>query len=171
MQVEIGAICRELGLEPLPTEGGYHRVTFTSPLTIDAAGLEPAASGVRTAGTAIYYLVTSSGFSAIHRLRAPEIFHFYLGDPLEMLQLQPDGSATWHRLGSRLGAGERPQLLVPAGVWQGTRLAAGGRYALLGTTMCPGFDWRDFELGRREELVQRYPAERAAIVALTRQED
>ncbi|MGD8395108.1 MAG: cupin domain-containing protein [Candidatus Eiseniibacteriota bacterium] len=170
MESEIDAIRQALGLEPHPTEGGYLRVTFTSPIAVDAAALGPPASGDRAAGSAVYYLVTREDFSALHRLRGPEIFHFYLGDALEMLQLHPDGAATRHRLGTDLAAGQRPQVLVPAGVWQGTRLLEGGRYALLGTTMCPGFDWRDFELGRREELVQRYPAERAAILALTRQE-
>src|SRR5581483_11176343 len=99
------------------------------------------------AATAIYYLLTPDTVSAMHRLATDEIFHFYLGDPVEMLQLRPDGSHRVAILGPDLDAGQRPQIVVPRGVWQGARLVPGGRFALLGTTVAPGFDYADYETG------------------------
>jgi predicted cupin superfamily sugar epimerase len=125
-------------------------------------------AGARAAGTAIYYLLTPETFSALHRLRGDEVFHFYLGDPVDMLQLSPDGLGKWVTLGSDLESGQQPQVVVPAGVWQGSKLRPGGQYALLGTTMAPGFDVADFELGRREELLAAYPDFAEAIQGLTR---
>ncbi len=156
-----------LGLRPLPREGGYFIETFRGEAV--AAGVSDANEG-RSVKTAIYYLMTPHAFSALHRLPSPELFHFYLGDPVEQLLLFPDGTGRLVRLADDLLAGERPQSLVPGGVWQGARLAAGGDhgFALLGTTMAPGFDFADYEGGRREELTRAYPAFRALIEALTR---
>jgi predicted cupin superfamily sugar epimerase len=81
----------------------------------------------------------------MHRLRSDEVFHFYLGDEVEMLQLWPDGTGRRVGLGSDLAAGMLPQTVVPQGVWQGSRLVRGGRFALLGCTVSPGFDYADFE--------------------------
>jgi predicted cupin superfamily sugar epimerase len=132
-----------LGLEPLPGEGGWFRQTWVSP------GIDP--NGV-PAGTAIYYLVTPDSWSALHRLRDDEVFHFYLGDPCTMLMVSPEGELREIRLGSDLAAGEVVQHVVPAGWWQGTQLAPGGAWALLGTTMAPGFHLDRFELATAETL-------------------
>ena len=158
---------RLLRLEPLPGEGGFFAETYRSRETLPAGALGPGTPG-RSLATAIYYLVTPESFSALHRLRADEMFHFYLGDPVEMLQLAPDRGGRVVLLGTDLAAGMRPQILVPAGVWQGMKLAAGGRFALLGTTVSPGFDVADFELGPRETLAAAYPAFRERIAALCR---
>jgi len=154
-------IRRILRLEPLPHEGGYFRETYRSAMRVSTA------SGDRSAGTAIYYLLVPGLFSALHRLPGEEVFHFYLGDPVEMLQLHADGSSRVVVIGPDLGAGMEPQLVVPGGVWQGCRLVEGGRYALMGTTMSPGFDPKDFELGARDSLVAAYPGERERITGLT----
>jgi predicted cupin superfamily sugar epimerase len=108
-------------------------------------------------------------FSALHRLRGDEVFHFYLGDPVEMLHLRPDGTGGTITLGSAPHAGMHPQVVVPAGVWQGARIAPGGRYALLGCTVAPGFELEDFELGKRDSLVREYPAHAEMIRDLTRE--
>jgi uncharacterized protein len=158
---------RLLALEPLEPEGGCFAETYRSRALL-AAGTIPGFDAPRPLATAIYYLIEPGGFSALHRLRADEVFHFHLGDAVEMLQLGPGPDGRVLRLGGDLAAGERPQAVVPAGVWQGSRLAAGGRWALLGTTVVPGFDPADFELGRRAALVARWPAHREAIEALTR---
>lgn len=157
-----------LGLEPLAHEGGFFAETYRARETIPAGfpGLDP--PDARSLATAIYYLLTPETYSALHRLRGDEMFHFYLGDPVEMLQLDPSGEGRVITLGTDLAAGMRPQVLVPRGVWQGTRLLPGGSAALLGTTMSPGFDPADFDLGRREALLAQYPAHRARILALTR---
>jgi predicted cupin superfamily sugar epimerase len=119
-------------------------------------------------GTAIYYLLTPYTFSAMHRVPGDEIFHFYQGDAVEMLQLPPDGEGKVVVLGNDLLAGMRPQVVVPGGVWQGSRLVAGGRFALLGTTMSPGFDYSDYEAGRRADLAGRFPQFAQFIEQLTR---
>jgi predicted cupin superfamily sugar epimerase len=105
----------------------------------------------------------------MHRLPTDEVFHFYLGDAVEMLQLHPDGRGEVIRLGSDLAAGERPQVLAPGGSWQGSWLVPGGRWALLGTTVAPGFEFADYTSGRRRELIARYPDFADLITALTRQ--
>ncbi len=150
-----------LGLAPLEREGGYFVETYRGPRL---------SGTTRAASTAIYYLLTPEGFSALHRLPSDEIYHFYFGDPVELLQLRPDGTGTLCRLGPGLASGERPQWLVPAGVWQGSRLAAGGRagFALLGTTVAPGFQFEDYAPGDGAALALLYPAFARMIASLAR---
>lgn len=146
-------IIERLGLAAHPLEGGFFTETFR-----DAHS------------TAIYYLLTPDTFSEMHRLRSDEIFHHYAGDTVEQLQLFADGSGRVMRLGMDLAAGQRPQLVVLAGIWQGSRLAQGGEHgwALLGTTVAPGFDFADYEAGGRAELTEGWPEHRERIAALTR---
>jgi len=156
-------IARLLRLEP-HIESGQFVQTYRSSLNLSLEGYE----GARAASTAIYYLFTPGGFSILHRVVSDEIFHFYLGDPLEMLLLHPNGSSQVLELSSRLLEGGRPQIRVPAGVWQGTRLKAGGTVALTGATVAPGFEYADYEEGVRGVLLEEYPLECERIVALTR---
>jgi len=151
-----------LHLEPHPIEGGWFRQSYASGLTV------PAPQGQRAASTAIYYLLEESTFSEMHMLTSDEVFHFYLGDAVEMLQLLPDGSSAVYTLGPGLAAGEHLQLVVPAGVWQGTRLVKGGKVALLGCTVAPGFDYADYTNAGHEELAARWPGQAERIRALTR---
>lgn len=159
-----------LGLMPLPVEGGLFRQTWLAEDSLPAQALPPRYGRAKPAGTAIYYLLTADpdSFSALHRLPSVEIYHFYLGDPVEMLLLHPDGGGEELVLGPELEAGQHVQFAVPRGDWQGSRLRPGGRFALLGTTMAPGFDVEDYEGGVRAELVARYPAFAERIRALTR---
>ncbi len=156
-----------LHLEPLTIEGGYFRETYRSAGQIPHSAL-PTYNGPRAFSTCIYYLLTPDTFSVIHRLPGEEIFHFYLGDPVEMLQLHPDGHGEPITLGSDLRSGMTPQHVVPAHVWQGARLKAGGRFALMGTTVAPGFDYADYETGNRDELIRQFPAFSDQIRSLTR---
>jgi predicted cupin superfamily sugar epimerase len=152
-------LIRFLQLQPLPREGGWYRETYRSSLQLPVDALAPRYRGARSAGTAIYYLLTPDTFSALHRLPTDEVFHFYLGDPVEMLQLGPtdkDGGRLL-TLGSDVLAGQQVQTVAPAGVWQGSALCAGGVFALLGTTMAPGFDFADYEAADREELIAAFP--------------
>ncbi len=151
-------VIRILDLQPHPIEGGYFRRTYESSRWVES----------RRVGTAIYYLLTPDTFSHMHRLAADEIFHFYMGDPVEMLQLLPDGTGALTTIGTDLEQGMRPQVVVPQGVWQGTRLLPGGECALLGTSVSPGFDYDDYEHGDREALTAAYPEFAAQIKALTR---
>ena len=156
-----------LGLEPLPQEGGYFRETHRSDWSVPAAALPAAYGAARPLGSAIYYLITADCCSRMHRLPGPELFHFYLGDPVEMLQLHPDGSGERVVIGNRLRDGTRPQVMVPGASWQGARLTAGGEFALMGTTMSPGFDFDDFEAGERDSLQAAWPEHAGLIAALT----
>jgi hypothetical protein len=156
-----------LNLKFHPKEGGYFVETYRSDETIPEGALPKRYRNNRSYATAIYYFITPESFSTIHRLKSDEIFHFYLGDPVEMLQLWPDGSGKMMTLGSDLLNGMKPQIIVPKGVWQGGRLILGGRYALLGTTVSPGFEFMDYEAGQRECLVESYPQFQNLIIALT----
>jgi predicted cupin superfamily sugar epimerase len=147
-------IIEALGLEPHP-EGGYFSETYRHQRAV----------GDRSLCTAIYYVVTAQSPSRMHRVVSDEIWHFYAGDALEMLQLR-DG-AKIVAIGADVVAGQRPQVFVPAGIWQGARVKPGGSYALVGATVSPGFSYDDFEIGDREELVAKYPECAALITALT----
>jgi predicted cupin superfamily sugar epimerase len=160
-------IIERLKLVPLTIEGGYYRETYRAVLSIPAAGLPTDYNGDRNVSTAIYYLLTPDTFSAIHIIKSDEVFHFYAGDAVEMLQLWPDGSARVAIISNDLAAGHEPQLVVPAGIWQGCRLVRGGTWALMGCTVAPGFDYADFALANREELIALHPAHAELIEALT----
>ncbi len=159
-------LIRLLHLEPLPREGGWFRETYRSALQLPAATLAPRYRTDRSAATAIYYLLTADTFSALHRLPTDEVFHFYLGDPVEMLQLgpNPEEGGRIVTLGSDILAGQQVQTVVPAGVWQGSILRAGGAFALMGTTLAPGFDFADYEAADGTALAAAFPefAERIA---------
>ncbi len=161
-------IIRLLNLVPHDAEGGYYHETYRSAETISGEMLPSRYGGARSMGTAIYYFLTPDAFSVMHRLASDEVFHFYLGDPVEMLLLHPDGSHSVTLLGSDLLAGQRLQVVVPTGVWQGCRLVPGGRFALMGTTVAPGFEMADFETGTYEELAALYPERAEMIRQLTR---
>lgn len=148
-------------------EGGFYAETYRAAETIPAAALSARYGGDRPHSTAIYYLLTPETCSVLHRLWTDEVWHFYLGDPVELLLLRPEGTGQIVPVGTDLPIGERPQVVVPRGAWMGARLQPGGRFALLGTTMAPGFDPADFEVGEREVLQRAYPDFTEWIVALT----
>lgn len=156
-----------LHLKPLPMEGGYYAETYRSQVPLRAKALPRPTQGPRSLATAIYYLLTPETFSAMHRLPADEIYHFYWGDPVELLVLHRDGSGRVLTLGPDVLSGLHPQIVVPKRTWQGSRLAPGGRFALLGTTMAPGFDEKDFQLGSRSTLTRAYPQFRDLLAVLT----
>lgn len=160
---EAKKIIAQLGLERLPHEGGYFRRTWESAARV--------AKG-RAAGSAIWFLLTPTEFSAWHRLHAEEVWHFYGGDPVEHVQLDPQGrTLSVTVLGAEILTGEQPQLAVRGGVWQGARLMAGSRrrgWALLGCTMTPAWVESDFALGSRAELRRQFPDAAEWIHALTR---
>lgn len=157
-----GEMKKLLQLSPHPIEGGSYRRTYTSAATLTLP------RGQRAAGTAIYYLLEQGTFSEMHVLSSDEIFHFYLGDPVEMLQLYPDGHSVVLTLGHDLQVGQQVQVVVPAGVWQGTRLIGTGQVALMGCTVTPGFDFADYRNAAAEELIAKWPHEVERIRALTR---
>jgi predicted cupin superfamily sugar epimerase len=156
-------IIKLLKLQPLPGEGGFYRETYRSALRANCG-----ARTKRSLGTTIYYLITPESFSALHRISSDEIFHFYSGDPAEIFLFGTGGKYRKVILGPGIGQGQHPQFLVPGNVWQGTRLIKGGSFALLGTTVFPGFDLGDYQQGGRKELQAMYPRHKNIIKALTR---
>ncbi|MFF7872106.1 cupin domain-containing protein [Streptomyces qaidamensis] len=146
------------GLEPIPSEGGLFRQTWAGPERPDG----------RPEGTAIVALLTADDFSALHRLPTDEIWHFYRGDPLELLLLALDGTTRTVVLGPEVLRGQHVQFTVPAGTWMGGRVEAGGSWTLFGCTMAPGFTFAGYEHGDAAELTARYPAEAAGIARLSR---
>ena len=144
------------GLEPIPREGGLFRRTWAGPERADG----------RPEGTAIVALLTQDDFCALHRLPADEIWHLYLGDPLELLLLAPDGTSSTAVLGPDVLGGQHPQFTVPAGTWMGARNL--GAWTFFGCTMAPGFTYEGYEHGDAAELTARYPARAARIARLCR---
>lgn len=152
-------IIEALGLVPLEREGGYYAETYRS--------AERLGSG-RALCTTIYYMLTPGSFSALHRIPSDEIYHFHLGDPVTMLLLAPDGGSEVIALGSDPTRGLRPQVVVPGGWWQGSLLSEGGLFALMGTTVAPGYEDGDLEIAAREPLVTSHPDRWELIRRLTR---
>jgi predicted cupin superfamily sugar epimerase len=149
-------LIERFALAPHP-EGGYYRESFRAPR--DAAG--------RSASTAIYFLLPRGERSKLHRLRSDEVWHFYLGGPLVVVEIDPQGVVTETRLGHNLARGEAVQHVVPAGHWFGAYPASGSAYSLVGCTVAPGFEFEEFEMGDREDLVGLYPQAEGLIRLMT----
>jgi uncharacterized protein len=156
-----------LRLQPHPKEGGFFRETYRAADSIAAAHLPSRYGGDRSASTAIYYLLTPTSISALHRVASDEVFHFYLGSPVRMLQLGPGNTGRELILGPDLAAGQQLQIVVPHGIWQGSVLEPGGKFALFGCTVAPGFEYADYEHGNRAALMQQFPAHAEMIRRLT----
>jgi hypothetical protein len=168
-----GTLIRRFHMAPIPQEGAWFAVTYTSNDRIDGAALPARYGGQsRRVSSAIVALETPRDFSALHRLQSDEVWHFYAGAPLTMLLLYPNGHGETVTLGSNVAAGQLPQVTVPRGVWQGSmpRSRAPGSFAFFGTQVSPGFESADFEIGYRDELQRAYPAFAALIGRLTRPE-
>ena len=163
MHTDASALVKQLGLEPHP-EGGFYRETWRSSMVL--RGIRPAPGPDRAASTAIYFLLPAGTFSAFHRVTSDEAWHHYDGDPLDLHLIAEDGGHTVVALGREFARGERPQYVVPAGVWQAA-VPRGDRYALCGCTVAPGFDFADFEMPSREDLRARFPRHAEIIARLT----
>lgn len=149
----VDELVRALGLQPHP-EGGYYHETYRASAQVQTP------RGARAAGTAIYYLLPRGAIAAWHQVASDEVWHFYDGAPLTLYLLSERGLETVV-LGREVARGERPQVVIPAGVLQAglTR----GDYSLVGCTVAPGFDFADWELPPRATLLARYP-EHAELV-------
>ncbi len=169
----INRLIEHYALERLPVEGVLFKQTYRAAEMIDPCGLPARYRGEKPYGTCVIGLLTSDAdsFSSMHRLLTDEIWHFYMGDPIEMLLLHENGVAERRVLGHDIFHGQLLQTVAPRGVWMGARLLQGGVYALFGNTMAPGFTSPDFESGDRDALIAQYPAARDLITALTRPGD
>ncbi|MBU3676981.1 MAG: cupin domain-containing protein [Chitinophagaceae bacterium] len=145
-------------------EGGYYRETYRAELQIPGSEL----GTIRAVSTGIYFMLTAGNFSALHRIKSDEMWHFYGGDAIEIVELTPDGTWINTRLGKDIASGEVPQYVVKAGHWFGSCVANNAPFGLVGCTVAPGFDFADFELADRAELQQAFPAHASAIETWTR---
>ncbi|MEW5852325.1 MAG: cupin domain-containing protein [Myxococcota bacterium] len=159
---DAAALVQALDLQPHP-EGGFFREVYRAPLTLH--GLPH--GGPRAAHTAIYFLLPAGTFSALHRVASDEVWHHYDGNPVVLHLLRDDGEYSRVRLGRSIRDGERPQHVVPAGTWQAA-VPDGERYALCGCTVAPGFEFADFAMPSREELLARFPKHADVVRNLTR---
>lgn len=166
MPISYTDLIEKLQLEPLNPEGGYYRRSYETAQTVNLGkGYH------QPAGTAIYFLLTPDTFSALHWLDEDEVYHFYLGDPVELYEFDGEGRMKRTVLGQSLENDHQLQYAVRGKRWHGSRLVLGGQWALLGTTMAPGFIWEEFKLGTREELIRQYPGHQGVIESLTRTEN
>jgi len=156
-----------LTLKPHP-EGGFFRESYQSSVVIPKSVLPNTFRGSRRASTAIYFLLAGDDFSALHRLAADELWHFYAGSRLLVHSIDPNGHHNMIRLGQNADAKEQFQCAVPGGHWFGSCLEWPDSYALVGCTVAPGFDFSDFEMARRADLLAQYPQHKEVIHKLTR---
>jgi predicted cupin superfamily sugar epimerase len=166
-QLRLEQIIRKLELLPHP-EGGYFRETYRSSGAIHPESAGASYNGERNFSTCIYFLLTPESFSALHRIPQDEIWHFYDGSHLHLHMITPDGEYSKTVIGRGIKNGEVPQFVVPGGSWFGATVINKNDFSLVGCTVAPGFDFRDFEMGTREDLVRRFPQHHKIITRLTR---
>lgn len=167
------ALIAKLKMEKIPDEGAWFAPGWRSAVRLPGTALpERYGAATRDLGSSIYALVTRRDFSALHRLRIDETWHWYAGDPLELLLLRADGTSELVVMGPDVLGGQHPQYTVPAGTWMGARPRrdAADAYTLFGCSLVPGFDYADYEPGYRDALQRAYPAQAPRITALTRAE-
>ena len=162
-----------LDLQPNLQEGGFLASVYGSPIRVPDSVLAgfPTTENGRSICGAIYYFLDSSGCSVLHRVTGDMIYHFYAGDPVQMLLLFPENNPNRSQVcffGNNIALGQSPIKTIPGGTWLGSRLMPGGCWALMGVTMAPGFDPVDYTIGVRKELIARYPEQGPLITALTR---
>lgn len=156
----------QLGLQSHP-EGGWYQEVYRADESINQSALPARFTGARAFSTAIYYLLGPGDFSALHRIRQDEVWHFYDGSPLAIKMIRPSGQAETLLLGRDPKAGALPMAVVPAGSWFGARVTDSEGYTLAGCTVAPGFDFDDFEMPSRDELLAKFPQHRELIESLT----
>jgi len=157
---------QKLNLQKHP-EGGYYRETYRSNEMIKKDCLPNRYNGDRSLYTSIYFLLTGNEFSALHRIKSDEIWHFYYGSSVTLYRIDPDGMLFKTKIGDDLENGELFQTYIKAGHWFGAKVSDPSAFTLLGCTVAPGFDFADFELGTRKDLVKAYPRHREIIDQLT----
>lgn len=167
MQHKIDTLVKQLDLTPHP-EGGFYKETYRSKGYIHKSALPKSFGGNRSYATGIYFLLSSDNFSAFHRIKQDEMWHFYQGSPLIVHVIYPDGNYVAHEVGMDIEQNQLPQLVVPAGCWFASSVKNPNSYSLVGCTVSPGFDFKDFELAKRDELTETYQQHKHIISRFTR---
>ena len=167
MHDQVQDLIEKLELLPHP-EGGYYKEIYRSPGIIPQQVLGKHFSGNRNFSTSIYFLLTSDDFSAFHRIGQDEIWYFHSGSSLFIHMIDQQGNYFRHELGTGVNKGQTPQFVVPAGYWFASNIKNKNSYSLVGCTVAPGFDFDDFELAKREKLIDEFPQHSEIIHKLTR---
>jgi len=166
-------IKKKLNLVELPGEGGFYRESYRSKFSTTHTSSRKNKSKVsqvntRCTVTLIYYLLDGRGhFSAFHKLKSDEIWHFYRGSPVTIYVIDNKGNLIHIKLGNDIGRGEQCHVIIRAGLWFGARVDDSTSFALIGCTVTPGFDYKDFVLGTRSNLIRMFPKHKATILNLT----
>jgi hypothetical protein len=165
--MNVDLLVKTLNLVAHP-EGGYFKEIYRSRDIIPQNALPEGFSGDRAIATAIYFLIEKNNFSALHKIKSDETWHFYYGDTLEVIEIDETGILRSTAIGNNLLQGETFQYTVKANTWFGSRVKSGGNFSLVGCTVAPGFDFNDFELGTKEMLLQLFPNHIKIISEMTR---
>lgn len=160
-------LIQKLNLQEHP-EGGFYKETYRSEGLISLSQLPQEFSGDRNYCTGIYFLLTADNFSAFHRINQDEMWHYYEGSPLVVHMIDQQGNYSFQKIGLALEDQQVPQFVVPKGIWFASEVLEPNAYSLVGCTVSPGFDFADFELANREELIAEYPNHANLIFSLTR---
>jgi len=166
--ITVETLVKELDLLPHP-EGGYYKETYRSEGKIPQSYLSPNFNGDRNMATGIYFLIEKGNFSALHKIKSDETWHFYYGDALEVIEIDATGNLNITKIGSTILKGETFQYTVKANTWFGSRVYNHGNFSLVGCTVYPGFDFNDFELANRQSLIELFPQHKKIITELTRE--
>lgn len=168
MENYIKELVQKFDLLPHP-EGGFYKEVYRSEGVIAQSQLGHQFSGDRNYCTSIYFLLTSANFSGFHRIKQDEVWHFYQGSPLQIHVIHPNGNYELHRIGFDLAENLTPQFVVPAGAWFASCVENANDFSLVGCTVAPGFDFDDFELAKKNDLIAKYPQHANIITQLTKQ--
>lgn len=160
-------IIETLGLIPHP-EGGYFRETYRSQETIPGNHLPERFTADRSIATSIYYFLIDEDFTGFHRLKSEETWHHYIGEPIHLYIIDPEGNLIMRVLGPDLLSGQEPQITIPATNWFSAHVAGRQGYSLVGCTVAPGFDYSDYEEAIRKNLISKYPQHQDTINQLTK---
>ena len=160
---EVKKLIRYLNLSPHP-EGGYFCENYRSDGIIDKAGLPPYYNENRNFSTAIYFLLPAGHVSHFHKVKTDEVWHFYGGGSLTLIQIFADGSRQDVQIGNQVFEGEHLQYVVPANCWFAAFPNPGVEYSLVGCSVSPGFDYKDFELGVKDNLAEMFPQHREVFL-------
>jgi len=163
---QIENLIKVLNLKPHP-EGGYFKETYRSLGEINEDCLDPAYTGNRNYATSIYFLLTTDSFSAFHKINQDEIWHFYDGSPITIYMISPEGEYSEVILGRRINRGEKLQFVVPGNYWFAAKVINDNDFTLVGCTVSPGFDFKDFNLPSRKQLITKFPEHKEVITKLT----
>jgi uncharacterized protein len=167
------AVKARLGLEPNRQEGGFLASVYNSKIVVPDNVLKgfPQTKAGRSICGSIYYFLEAPGCSVMHRVTGDMLYHFYTGDPVQMLLLHENGSAEVTIFGNDLALGQDPMKVITGGTWLGSRLTPGGAWALMGVSMAPGFDPVDYTIGQRKQLIAQFPEQEQLITLLTREQE